>query len=336
MAKSSKSKSTDTDKQAKVANLSGQLNDLLNAGKKQEAADAATDVPQKKSASRSNFKGTLVIPNPNGGVLSSIPVKTFVAVDEDKIERHMYHGDHTVVDSTTNKSEVKHCGGSLKQGTYYCESCGETVPKETALKGVEVDDKIVFVSDSEMKAQQPIRDGKMAILAYIDESEINPIFYESTEFVAPDGTTPVLTAFAMLVEGLKRTGKVAKGVRVKGGREQYFVLRPYGTHGMTMHYLYADYEVRNCDKWTALTVDEKLVQVMAKLIEATAVPFTAASQDTFLANVRRLIKQKAAGVDVTVPEAEVEEAVATDLEAALNAALNFANATSKAKKATAN
>lgn len=333
-------------KEQKVADISAQLNTLLNTTSKTEAC-ADVDVPAKKVASRSNFKGELVIPNPAGGVLSVIPVKTFVATDEDKVERHMYHGTKIVKDdkgqpvmideivdgkATGNKiAKTEVCTGAMKQGAMTCECCGEAVEKSAVSKGVEVGDKIVFISDDEMKAQQPMRDGKMKIIEYIDESEINPVFYEDAEFVCPDGTAPVLTAFAMLVEGMKRTGKVAKGVRVKNGREQYFTLRPYGQHGMTMHYLRADYEVRECNKWTPIAVDPKLVDLMASMIEATAVPFTAAPQDSYLANVRRLIKQKAAGVTVDVPTQDVEEVAATDLMAALSAALDA----TKAKKAAA-
>lgn len=333
-------------KDQKVADISAQLNTLLNTNTKTEAS-ASSDVPAKKNASRSNFKGELVIPNPAGGVLSVIPVKTYVATDEDKVERHMYHGTKIVKDAngqpvmvdeivdgkaTGNKvPKTEVCTGSLKQGAMACDCCGETVEKSKAEKGVEVGGKIVFISDAEVKAQQSMRDGKMKIIEYVDEAEINPVFYEDAEFVCPDGTAPVLTAFAMLVEGLKRTGKVAKGVRVKNGREQYFTLRPYGQHGMTMHYLRADYEVRSCDKWTPIAVDPKLVDLMATMIETTAVKFTAAPQDSFLANVRRLIKQKAAGVTVDVPKQDAEEVAAVDLMAALTQALDAANA----KKAAA-
>jgi DNA end-binding protein Ku len=345
------------EKVATVADLSSQLNSLLNSEKKQEACAGEVEAPVKKTTSRSNFKGELVIPNPSGGVLSIVPIKTFVAVDTDKIERHMFHGEHPVLEDVLvdgkptgekrpvfedvldekgkktgeKRQKMATCLGSLKQGSLFCADCGTPVSKSEANYGVNVGSQIVFITDDEMKAQQSMRDGKMRILEYIDESEINPIFYEDAEFVAPDGTAPVLTAFAMLVEGLKRTGKVAKGVRVKSGREQYFTLRPYGQFGLTMHYLRADYEVRSCDKWSPITVDEKLVQVMASLIEATAVPFTPAPQDRYLTNVRRLIKQKAAGVKVDVPKADTEEQAAVDLVAALEQALNFA----KTKKAAA-
>lgn len=314
--------------------IAGDLAAMLNGSAKQEANTGEVEAPVKKAASRSNFSGELVIPNPSGGVLSVIPIKTFVATDEDKVERNMFHGTHTV-EVKNDKGEVtgtetKTCLGGLRQAAMTCSDCNTTVDKTAAQKGVRVGEKVVFISDDELKAQQPLRDGKMKILEYIDESEINPIFYEGTEFVAPDGSAPVLTAFAALRDGLKRTGKVAKGVRIKGGREQYFTLRPYGQYGMTMHYLYADYEVRSCDKWTPIAVPEALVQLFAQMIEVTSVPFTPAPQDTFLMNVRRLIKQKSAGVEVETPKPEADAAPADDLVSALEKALAAAKCQKKA------
>jgi non-homologous end joining protein Ku len=57
------------------------------------------------------------------------------------------------------------------------------------------------------------------------------------------------------------------------------------------------------------------------------VPFVAAPQDRYFSNIRRLIEQKVAGVEVTMPEAEAEETASEDLMAALKAALK--NVTTK-------
>ena len=212
-------------KETNVADLTAKLAGMLNGSAKTEAADEVA--PAKKTVSRSNFKGELVWST----VGINIPIKTFTAVDVDKVERHMYH------DCGDDKGGLH----SLKQGPMTCSGCGEVVDKKSAIYGVTVGEKIVEVTDEELKSVMPMRDGKMSIMEFIDESEINPIYYEDAEFVVPDGTAPVLTAFATLVASLQRTGKVAKGVRVKSGREQYFVLRPYGQHGLTLNYLRAEY-----------------------------------------------------------------------------------------------
>ena len=223
-------------------------------------------------------------------------VKTYVATDSDSFERHMYHSAD--------------CLNSLKQGKMTCSGCGAEVEKATAVKGTEANGKIVLISDDEVKAQQPMGDKSMRILEYVDEAEINPVFYEDAEFVVPDkgGEVP----FAMLQASLKRTGKVAKGVRVKGGKEQYFTLRPYGQNGMTMHYLRADHEVRDCNQWTPVAVNGEMVEMFSDLIEAQTVKFTPAPQDKFLANVRKLVAAKANGSAVECPTVEEEQTATTD------------------------
>jgi DNA end-binding protein Ku len=334
-----KSKAAAPSKAQAAADLSAQLSNMMNNSAKGETPSAPAPAPEKKTASRSNFKGELIIPAPQGGVLSIIPIKTYVAVDEDKIERNMFHGRHVVTDgkgavvmvdeiignmATGNKiPKTEICLGSLKQGAMACDACGTVVEKTAAQKGVRVGEKVVFISDEDLKAQQPMRDGKMKITEYVTEADINPIYYEDAEFVVPDTMkgSPVAAIFATLVEALKRTGKVAKGVRVKGGREQYFTLRPYGQHGMTMHYLRADYEVRNCNLWSPLPAPAAHVE-LSRLIEATSIDFTPAPQDRYLANVRRLIKQKAEGVEPEQPAQEAEAACGGDLIAELTAALS--------------
>jgi non-homologous end joining protein Ku len=154
-----------------VADLSAKLGQMMNESAQQDSSDPAP-APEKKSASRSNFKGELLIPAPQGGVLSVIPIKTYVAVDEDKVERHMYHSAD--------------CRNSLNYGAMTCSGCGTVVDKNSAVKGVEVDGKIILVSDDDLKSQQPMRDGKMKILEYVNETDINPIYYEDAEFVVPD------------------------------------------------------------------------------------------------------------------------------------------------------
>jgi DNA end-binding protein Ku len=315
MAKKVKTEAAAEPTQNVAADAAAKIAEGLNPKKSAKVTDDSV-APTKKTAARSNFKGTMTIPSPDGGILSVFPVKTYVAVDTDKVERHMYHSAD--------------CKNRLEQGAMTCTGCGETISKSAAVKGFDVNGAVVLVNDAEIKSCQPMGDKSMKILEYIDESEINPTFYEDAEFVVPDkgGEQP----FAMLVAGLKQTGKVAKGVRVKGGREQYFTLRPYGQHGMTMHYLRADYEVRDCNQWTSVVVVPEMAEAMAALIEATAVKFTPAPQDAYLANVRKLVATKAAGETPVTPTQEAEPQVNNDdLLAKLQASVAKAKAAAAGK-----
>jgi DNA end-binding protein Ku len=297
MAKAKEAKNPETTA-ANVADLSSKLSDMLGGEKASAAAAPDASVPLKKTAGgKSTWKGTLSIPNPAGGILSVFAVKTYTATDEDTFKRHMYHSAD--------------CLNSLKYGEMACSGCGVKVSKSQAAMGVEADGKIILISDEEIAKMHPANEKSMKISEYIEENEINPIFYESTDFVAPDKGGEV--AFAMLVETLKRTGKVAKGMRVSRGKEQTFVLRPYGQNGLTMHYLRADFEVRDASSlWKPVVVNGEMVDLFSKLTEQQTVPFTPAKQDVYVANCNALVEAKKAGTAPSCPTPETEQKQSMD------------------------
>lgn len=267
--------------------------------------------PVRKEAKTATFTGTLTAFG-----LMTFPVKTYKATDADSVSFNQVH---------------KRADGSiaqLKQGSMTCSVDGTAVAKENILKGFKVGDKFITVTQAEIDAQKPAKEENMTLTEFIDSTDIDPVFYESTEFIAPDkgGEKP----FALLLAGMKQTGKVAKGIRVKGGREQVFVARPYGQNGIAISFLFADYEVRSFDKWTAVAVSGEEVELAATLIERYEAKFTPAKEDRFLANVRRMLEAKSAGVAVPTPEVTAAPSTTVDLMAALKASLAAAPASKKA------
>lgn len=287
-----------TETTVNAADAAATLADMLSGKAKATAADVDVNAPMKKAAgARSTWKGTLSIPNPQGGILSVFAVKTYTATDEEKFERHMYHSAE--------------CLNPVKQGDHVCSGCGVKMNKSAAVKGSEINGKIVLISDEEVAKLQIQNEKSMKITEYIDETEIDPIYFNGSDFVAPDKGGE--TAFAMLVATMQRTGLVAKGVRVSRGKEQYFILRPFGQHGVEMLYLRAEYEVRDASSlWLPMQVNEEMVELFAKLTESMKKPFTAAKQDSYIANCKKLAEAKAAGTVVDCPTPESEQKASTD------------------------
>ncbi len=267
--------------------------------------------PVRKEAKTATFSGTLTAFG-----LMTFPVKTYKATDADSVSFNQVtkRADGTIV--------------QLKQGQMTDPTDNTPVEKANILKGFKVGDKFITVTQAEIDAQKPAKEENMTLVEFIDATDIDPIFYESTEFIAPDkgGEKP----FALLVAGLQKTGKVAKGTRVKGGREQSFVARPYGQNGLAISFLFADYEVRSFDKWTAVAVSGEEVELAATLIERYEAKFTPATEDRYLKNVRRMLEAKSAGVTVPTPELAAVPSTTVDLMAALKASLAVAPAAKKA------
>jgi DNA end-binding protein Ku len=267
--------------------------------------------PVRKEAKTSTFVGTLTAFS-----LMTFPVKTYKATDADTVSFNQVvkHADGTIV--------------QLKQGAMTDPTTNTPVEKANILKGFKVGDKFITVTQTEIDAQKPAKEENMTLTEFIDAMEIDPVFYESTEFIAPDkgGEKP----FALLLAGMKQTGKVAKGTRVKGGREQVFVARPYGANGIAISFLFADYEVRSFNKWQSVAVSGEEVELAATLIERYEAKFTPATEDRFLKNVRRMLEAKSAGVAVPTPEVAAVPSTTVDLMAALKASLAAAPASKKA------
>jgi DNA end-binding protein Ku len=269
--------------------------------------------PVRKESKTATFTGTLAFN------LMSFPVKTYKATDEDGVSFNQVHkcGDTHV---------------QLKQGAMHCPLCNVDVPKNEILKGFNLGNekapKFLAVTQEDINAQKPASDKVMTLTTIVKATEIDPIFYESNEFIAADkgGEKP----FSMLVAGLKRNGTVAKGIRVKGGRNQEFVLRPYGENSAAVSYLRTTTEVRKFDKVAivAPSTDPKVAAMEAKmasmidtLLSQNMGAFVPAEEDTFLANTRRMLEAKSAGVEVTVPTVAPVPSTDEDLMAQLEKSL---------------
>ena len=292
-----------------VADISSKLQNMLNQNAAEQRGDADVDsnVPQRKIAGgKATWKGVMELPNGQGGVLAKFAIKTCTAVDDEKFERNMFH-------SAT-------CLNKLKQESMVCTGCGEKVSKADAVKGVVRGDQVVLISDEELAALVPQNEKTMRITEYVEATEIDPIYFEATEFLYPeeDKAKAAQTTFGMLEQMLRRTGRVAKGIRVKRGKQQEFVVRPYGNRGLTINLIRAEYEVRaTTDLWEAIDVPSEAVEMFAAVAEADLKPFAPAKRDQYLANANKLVADKQAGIKTECPAQEPEQKGTDDLLAAL-------------------
>ena len=276
--------------------------------------------PVRKEAKTATFTGTLSFN------LMSFPVKTYKATDEDGVSFNQIHSC-TGKDGKTAAHSVQ-----LKQGSMHCPECEAAIEKVNILKGYNIGNEkapnFLVTSQSEIDAQKPASDKVMTLTTVVRAADIDPIYYESNEFIAADkgGEKPL----SMLVAGLKRNGMVAKGIRVKGGRNQEFVLRPYGENSAAVSYLRTATEVRKFDKAAIVagSTDPKIAAMEAKmetmidaLLAGNTGAFVPAEEDAFLANTRRMLEAKSAGKDVVAPVIAAAVAPEADLMAMLEKSL---------------
>jgi DNA end-binding protein Ku len=205
-------------------------------------------------------------------------------------------------------------------------STGDEVPFEDIVKGYELSpDRYVLIEPEELDALDPKATKTIDIEEFVDLSEIDPIYYDHSYYLAP--TTGGAKAYRLLLEAMREAGKVAIGRLVIRSRQQLCALRPTENVMALSTMLFGD-EVLSPDRIDELdALDEaeattRELTMAQQLIDSLSAEFDPSKfRDEYRARVLDLIERKAAGEEIAVaPEAQ-DTTPAPDLMAALEASL---------------
>ncbi len=143
--------------------------------------------------------------------LVNVPVKLFTAVTQKEVRFHMLHGKD---------------GGRIRMKRF-CSVEDREVPYEEIVKGFEISkDRYVTMTEEELASFDPKATRTIEIRDFVDLAEIDPIYYETTYYLAPDATAA--KAYRLLVDALRRAGKVGIASFVLRTREALCCVRPLG------------------------------------------------------------------------------------------------------------
>jgi DNA end-binding protein Ku len=205
-------------------------------------------------------------------------------------------------------------------------STGDEVPFEEIVKGYELSpDRYVLIEPEELDALDPKATKTIDIEEFVDLSEIDPIFYDHSYYLAP--ATGGAKAYRLLLEAMREAGKVAIGRVVIRSKQQLCALRPTDDVMALSTMLFGD-EVLPADRIDELDALEEAgatkreLTMAQQLIASLSAEFDPARyRDEYRERVLDLIERKAAGEEIAVqPEAE-DTTPAPDLMAALEASL---------------
>ena len=219
-------------------------------------------------------------------------------------------------------------------------STGEEVPFEDIVKGYELSpDRYVLIDTNELEALDPKATKTIDIEEFVDISEIDPIYYDHSYYLAP--TTGGAKAYTLLLEAMREAGKVAIGRVVIRSKQQLCALRPTGEVLTLTTMLWGD-EVLAPERLDELeSVNEaeatdRELKMAEQLIDSLSTDFEPDRfHDEYRERVLDMIERKAAGEEIAVqPQAE-EPAAAPDLMAALEASLAAVRSDDKPEKAPA-
>ncbi len=205
----------------------------------------------------------------------------------------------------------------------YAKEDGTEIAKEDIVKGYETTkNRFVIVTEEELKSMAPASAGVAEIVEFVPGAEVDPMVYETAYWMLPDEGG--LKAYALLYDGLKKSGYVGIAKLTMHSREHVIALRA-GKHGIAVHTLYYPNESRAEDEYhTDLGgISEQESALAGQLIEALATSFDPLKfKDEYRENVLALIASKQAGQEAPKPAAAQPKPPAVDILAALRASID--------------
>ena len=236
-------------------------------------------------AGRAYWKGYLKLS------LVSCPVKLYSATSASagKIAFNMLHKD------TLNRV----------QQTYHDPELGE-IDRADLVKGYQFEkDRYVVVTNEELEAVEIPSSKTIDIDGFVDAGDVDPIYMDSTYYLAPDGPIAEET-FSVILEAMKRVNKVAVARIVLSGRERLVTIQPI-TDGFRLHTLRSAKEVREpssaLEKLNAKLSDDMLTMAAQIIAQKETTFAPEAFEDRYEAALMDLVKAKISGGQPIVTKA---------------------------------
>src|SRR5215469_1514004 len=223
--------------------------------------------------------------------LVTIPVRLFSAARSETISFNLLHkDDHS----------------RIKQVTY-CAAEDKPIARSETVKGYEYEkDHYVVIEDEEIKKVAPKTARVMEILEFVKADQVDPIYLESSYYVAPDEGGE--KAYALLFTALKDSGYYAVAKVAMHNREHIIMLRP-GAKGILSHTMYFQDEIRQVDEFRTDTslVKEKELGMAKMLISSLEADFEPQKyHDAYRENLQKMIEARIEGQTVVAtPEPKV-------------------------------
>lgn len=246
--------------------------------------------------------------------LVTVPVRLYTAVRSHDVRFRQLHAD--------TKAPVKRKRVDAETGA--------EVDRDDIVKGYEVaDDEFVVVDPDEIAELDPRASRTIEIHDYVEQDDIDPIYYDRAYYLAPDGESAA-KPYRLLTEAMQATGKVAIATFVMRNNEYLAAIRARDDLLLlsTMHY--AD-EVADPEDLDATTfggdveIDDRERAMAEQLIESLLTDFDPhAYHDRHQERLLELLEAKAEGQTVDLPEPEGEVAEVVDLASALEQSLQRA------------
>src|SRR4249920_3056427 len=221
--------------------------------------------------------------------LVSFPVRLYSAARGESISFNQLH--------KADNSRIKQM--------IYCAAEDKPIQRSETVNGYEYEkDHYVVMEDEEIRKVAPKTAKVMEILEFVKADQVDPIYLESSYYVAPDEGGE--KAYALLFTALKDSGYYGVAKVAMHNREHIIVLRP-GAKGILSHTMYYQDEIRQVEEFRTDTslVKEKELAMAKMLISSLEENFEPQKyHDSYRDNLKKMIEDKIEGRKVVETPSE--------------------------------
>ncbi|MET0459143.1 MAG: Ku protein [Ilumatobacteraceae bacterium] len=250
--------------------------------------------------------------------LVNVPVKSYTAVRDHDIHFH----------------QLEKKSGSRIRNRKVSEKSGQEVEADDIEMGFEMGKgRYVTFDKDELKELKPESTRAIEVTDFVALDDIDPIYYERTYWLAPDGE-PAKKAYALLLAAMEDRGRVAIGTVVMRNKQYLTAIRPLDGALAMSTMRFADEVVPRAEidgMPRRSKPDAKTLKMATQLLDALDADWDPKQyHDTYTEELRRRIKAKDSGKAV-VEEAppEKDSAKIVDLMAALEQSVEAAKGRKK-------
>jgi len=238
--------------------------------------------------------------------LVNIPVKMYAATQAKDLRFNQLH---------------KLCHTPIKYEKV-CPACQRAVAADEIVRGYQYDaGRYVIVQDEEWESFTEQSTRTVDILRFVELREIDPIYYEKTYYLEPQGTGG--KAYALLQEALLQSGKIAVAQITIRSKPSLAVVRVY-QELLTLETIFYPDEVRDHAQLAQVRapVQQRELEVALSLIETLTESFRPEHySDTRRVGLEELIEAKIQGQQTVLAKQPEAEKAPVDLLAALQASI---------------
>jgi DNA end-binding protein Ku len=239
--------------------------------------------------------------------LINIPVKLFSATRENELSFNQLR--------KSDMSRIKY--------QRVAAADGQEVPYDQIVKGYEVEDGMyVVIEDEDLKKASPKKTQSVEILSFANEDEIDSVYFDKPYYLGPEKNAA--RAYALLRAALESSKKVAVAKFILRTKENLAIIKPEGD-ALILNQIRYQSEIREADGLNLPgkdQVQDKELELALSLVNQLTEPFKPDQyQDTFTAEIKHIIEQKAQGITPEVVGEAPQQTKDDDLLASLRASI---------------